>query len=51
MTSGCFQKSSASKGQRLQDGEDIQKRVTTALKAILQWEFQKCFQQWPELLG
>jgi hypothetical protein len=32
-------------GRRFQDTEDI-KNVTTALKAILQQDFQKCFQQW-----
>jgi hypothetical protein len=37
---------SALKGQRFQDIEDIQKNVMMALKAILQQEFQKCFQQW-----
>jgi hypothetical protein len=36
---------SALKRQRFQDIENI-KNVTKALKAILQQEFQKCFQQW-----
>jgi len=34
------------KRRRFQDTEDIQKNVTTALKAIPQQEFQKCFQHW-----
>jgi hypothetical protein len=37
---------SASKGRIFQDAEDIHKNVTTALKPILQQEFQKYFQQW-----
>jgi hypothetical protein len=37
---------SALKGRRFQDIEDIRKQVTTALKAVPQQEFQKCFQQW-----
>jgi hypothetical protein len=38
---------SALKGRRYQDMEDIHPRnVTTALKAVPQQEFQKCFQQW-----
>jgi hypothetical protein len=37
---------SALKGRRFQDTEDIHKNVTTALKAIPQQEFQKCFRQW-----
>jgi histone-lysine N-methyltransferase SETMAR len=39
---------SALKGRRFQDIEDIPspKIVTTALKAIPQHEFQKCFQLW-----
>jgi hypothetical protein len=36
----------ALKGRKCQDTEDIQKNVTTALKAVLQQEFQKCFLQW-----
>jgi transposase len=39
-----FQKiKSALKEPRFQDTEDVQKNVMTALKAILQQEFQKCF--------
>jgi len=34
------------KGQRVQEFEVIQKLVTKSLKAILQQEFQKYFQQW-----
>jgi len=34
------------KGRRFQGTEDIHKNVTMALKAILQQEFQKYFQQW-----
>jgi transposase len=37
---------SALKWRHFQDTEDIQKNVTTALKAIPQQEFQKCFQKW-----
>jgi transposase len=37
---------SALKGRIFQDIEDARKKVTTALKAIPQQEFQKCFQQW-----
>jgi hypothetical protein len=33
------------KGRRFQDIENIQKNMTT-LKATVQQEFQKCFQQW-----
>jgi len=31
---------------RFQDTEDIPKKVITALKAVPQHEFQKCFQEW-----
>jgi hypothetical protein len=41
-----FPKMSALNGRTFQDIEDIQKNVTTALKAIPQHEFQKYFQQW-----
>jgi hypothetical protein len=37
------------KGRRFQDSENIpppKKKVMTALKAIPQQEFPKCFQQW-----
>jgi hypothetical protein len=37
---------SALNGRRLQNIEDIQKNVMTALKAIPQLEFQKCFHWW-----
>jgi hypothetical protein len=37
---------SALKRLKFQDIEDIQKNVTTAVKAVPQQEFQKCFQQW-----
>jgi hypothetical protein len=33
------------KGRRFQDIENIHKNLMTALKAIPQQEFQKCFQQ------
>jgi len=40
----------ALKGSRFQDAEDIKINICvymrTALKAILQLEFRKCFQQW-----
>jgi hypothetical protein len=39
-------KKSALNGQRFRDIEDIQKDVTTALKAVPQQEFLNCFQQW-----
>jgi hypothetical protein len=38
-------------GRTFQDIEDIQKYVTTALKAIAQQELQKCFQQWQHRLA
>jgi hypothetical protein len=34
------------KGPRFQDTEEIQNNVMTALKAIPQQQFQKCFEQW-----
>jgi hypothetical protein len=37
---------SALKGQRFQCVEHIRKYVSTALKAVPQQEFQKCFQEW-----
>jgi hypothetical protein len=37
---------SALKGQRFHNIENIQINVMMALKAVLQQEFQKCFQQW-----
>jgi hypothetical protein len=49
MTSSCFQKTkSALKGSWFENIKDVQKHVTTALKAILHQEFQKCFQQWQQ---
>jgi len=37
---------SALKERRFHDTENIQINVMMALKAVLQQEFQKCFQQW-----
>jgi len=34
------------RGKRFQDIEHIQKTLTTALKAIPQQEFHKCFKEW-----
>jgi hypothetical protein len=46
MTSDRFQKiKTAFKIRTLEDIKDIHKNVTMALKAIIQQEFQKCFQQ------
>jgi hypothetical protein len=44
MTSGCFQKVPESDEEFMI--QQISKKVTMALKAIPQQEFQKCFQQW-----
>jgi len=45
ITSGCFRKLSALKGQYFGILKTL-KNVMTALKAIPQPDFHKCFQEW-----